>query len=349
MLGAVRLGRSIVVLAVTAASVIGPAWAASATIVIVAVDRSTGEVGAVGSSCAAVDLAGVAVLVPGEGAAAVLGARGDAPAEEMLESLHGADAGAVLREAKRLDPDGTLRFAVAVLPGRAAVGGRGTAAPVAGAGAATSAAAQGEWLRNESEVRRALDAFEAARGPLAQRLLDALDAGNRGGGDRRCGRQRASSAFLIVTDRLGSVVVPARGSAGVHRRQRHILSTLGGQIASDEITDRLLEAAALPRPTGPGAPSVYLSLLQPRRGFDAVSLLRQAYEETAASATPTPDASSEPAASSAAVRAGAATSSAGSPGAPGALTAVLAIAAAVVVLVLVLARRSRRASDRTHD
>lgn len=326
-------------LSVVIVGTVGIARPASATITIVAVDQGSGEVGAVGSSCAPVDLAGAAVLVPDVGAAVVLGPREERSAGRLLHKLDEGDAGGVLRKVEGLNPDDTHRYAVAVLPPSTVVGGSGTAPPIAWAARTKTAAAQGEWLRDPVQVDRALAAFDRAHGPLAERLLDALDAGNVGGGDRRCGRQRATSAFLIVTGPLGSVVIPARGLEDVHRKQQQILNSLGSQIASDEVADRLLEAAALPRPVGPGAPTVYLSLLQPRRGFDAVTLLRQAYVETQATPTPSP---APPAVSSVPT---ATTAPPGDPartnGGPDGVTAVLLIGAAVVI-VLALTRRSRR-------
>ena len=327
---------------------VAAAPSASATITVVAVDQATGEVGAVGSSCAPVDLAGSAVLVPDVGAAVVLGPRGEQPAGSLLRKLDEGDAGTVLRKVEGLNPDGAHRYAVAVLPPSTATGGTGAAPPVAGAARTATAAAQGEWLRNPSQLDRALAAFDASHGLLANRLLDALDAGNLGGGDRRCGRQRASSAFLIVTGPLGSVVIPARGLDHVQQKQRQILNTLGGQIASDEVADRLLEAAALPRPVGPGAPSVYLSLLQPRRGFDAVMLLGQAYRasRTIPTATPTdtPTATAKASASTT-TRAEGTQDPERTTGRPDGVTAIVLVGAAAVIVLILTGRSRRRGSD----
>jgi len=328
-------------LGLVAISVVGSVPPAAATITVVGVDQGSGEVGAVGSTCAPSDLAATAVLVPGVGAATLLGPRDEEAAGTLLRKLDAGDAAAVLRKAGGLATDATHRFAVAVLPPSTAVGGGGTAPPLARAGMGATVASQGEWLREPAAVRHAIRAFERARGSLAERLLDALDAGNRGGGDRRCGPQRASSAFLIVTGPLGSVVIPARGLDGVAKKQRQILDSLGGQIAADEIAARLLEAAALPRPVGPGKPPVYLSLLQPRGGFDAVDLLRQAYDaaQSPASAAPTTTPASSPSATGR------------TPG-PGrertgldGFAAVAAVAATGAIVIVVTRRSRRRSSD----
>ena len=62
---------------------------------------------------------------------------------------------------------------------------------------------QGNILTDAGVVRNALAAYQkAAQDPetgLADRLMAALEAGTQGGGgDRRCGGQRARSAFVVV-------------------------------------------------------------------------------------------------------------------------------------------------------
>ena len=63
---------------------------------------------------------------------------------------------------------------------------------------------------------------------------------------------------------------------------------MGTTVAADELGDLLRDAAGLRRPTGPGHPDLYLSLIQPAHGFNAVSLLDQAYRQLPAGPTPTP-------------------------------------------------------------
>ena len=61
-------------------------------------------------------------------------------------------------------------------------------------------AVQGNILVGEATVTAMLEAFQAATGPLTRRLLAALKAGDRAGGDRR-GKQ--SAALLVVKPRGG--------------------------------------------------------------------------------------------------------------------------------------------------
>jgi uncharacterized Ntn-hydrolase superfamily protein len=60
-------------------------------------------------------------------------------------------------------------------------------------------AAQGNILVSEATVDALAETFEAGEGPLAERLLDCLDAAQAAGGDRR-GQQ---SAALLVVERNG--------------------------------------------------------------------------------------------------------------------------------------------------
>jgi len=88
-------------------------------------------------------------------------------------------------------------------------------------------------------VSATLQAFlEHPARPLAERLLAALEAGAASGGDRRCGRQTARSAYLVVArpgDSASSptvrIVVPGQSEGGpnpVHLlRQRYELGTIG--------------------------------------------------------------------------------------------------------------------------
>ena len=57
---------------------------------------------------------------------------------------------------------------------------------------------QGNILVSEKVVDDAVATFDRTDGPLAKKLLAALEAGSKAGGDSRCGAQTASSATLIV-------------------------------------------------------------------------------------------------------------------------------------------------------
>src|SRR5207302_5357493 len=64
----------------------------------------------------------------------------------------------------------------------------------------TNYACQGNLLAGEAVIDDMAKAFEEARGPLAWKLMAALEAGDRAGGDKR-GKQ--SAAILVVRDKGG--------------------------------------------------------------------------------------------------------------------------------------------------
>lgn len=256
---------------------------AAATITIAAVDRASGEVGVAGAGCGRTDPAAAAVLVPGIGAGAIQGGSVDPrSAERLLVALRsGAGAHRAARSAATSQPIASaVQIAVTTVDGPvAAIVEPGSRTQV-GQRTQEGAAILGEGLTSGAPLEAAAAAYRSNGGSLADRLLTSLQAADAHGGDRRCADQRASSAFLIVATVNDSPVVPARGIAEARRRVRRVIAQLDDTSAADELADRLLEAAALPRPDGARAPSVYLSILQPPGGFDAVALLRQAFEET---------------------------------------------------------------------
>jgi uncharacterized Ntn-hydrolase superfamily protein len=108
----------------------------------------------------------------------------------------GADAPTALGELLAADPHSQLRQ-VAVVDARGGVASHTGADCIAHAGhvAADQASCQANIMVSDSVWPAMLDAYHAATGPLAQRLLAALDAGEAAGGDAR-GRQ--SAALLVV-------------------------------------------------------------------------------------------------------------------------------------------------------
>lgn len=111
-------------------------------------------------------------------------AQGLAPAA-AIEAALASDPGRELRQLHAVDRLGRA----AAWTGRHCVEWAGHRT-----GAAMSAA--GNMLRSEAVLRATGDAYAATGAPLAERLLAALDAGEKAGGDRR-GRQAA--ALLVAT------------------------------------------------------------------------------------------------------------------------------------------------------
>jgi uncharacterized Ntn-hydrolase superfamily protein len=173
-------------------------------LVIVAVDRPTGQVGIVAASCTH-NVQGIGTLVPGRGVVVVQAmSNSDARARgaELLRT--GATPDDVVRGMRdpRFDPENQQYGVVVLAAGQASATYSGTqTAAWSGARTGDGVAVQGNILVSEGVVTAALAAFEreSAR-PLAERLVAALAAG-AAGGDRRCGDQRATSAYVTVYNR----------------------------------------------------------------------------------------------------------------------------------------------------
>jgi uncharacterized Ntn-hydrolase superfamily protein len=108
---------------------------------------------------------------------------GEAP-EAILRELLSRDAGASRRQVAIVD-----------VHGRAAVHTGAGCVAAAGHAVGSHCAAQGNMLAGSRVWPAMVEAFEGTRGPIADRLLAAMDAAERAGGDLR-GRQAA--ALLVA-------------------------------------------------------------------------------------------------------------------------------------------------------
>jgi uncharacterized Ntn-hydrolase superfamily protein len=113
-------------------------------------------------------------------------AKGMSP-EEALKTLKEADARIEVRQLALLDAKGN---AVAFTGGKCS--------PWAGHKIGKNYACQGNLLAGEEVVSEMAKAFEETKGRLAWKLMAALQAGDKAGGDKR-GKQ--SAAILVVADR----------------------------------------------------------------------------------------------------------------------------------------------------
>src|SRR2546429_8246530 len=109
-------------------------------------------------------------------------------AEEVVERLTSADEGRDHRQLGIVDGEG-----------RAATYSGAECLDWAGGRTGKCYAAQGNILVSAETVDAIAETFETSSGPLAERLLDCLDAAQAAGGDRR-GQQ---SAALLVVERDG--------------------------------------------------------------------------------------------------------------------------------------------------
>jgi uncharacterized Ntn-hydrolase superfamily protein len=110
-------------------------------------------------------------------------------AEEVIKLLTGDDKGMEFRQVGVVDAKGN----VANFTGK-------RCNPWAGAKAGKNYSCQGNLLTGEGVVDAMAKAFEDGKGPLAWRIMAALEAGEKAGGDKR-GKQ--SAAILVVRDKAG--------------------------------------------------------------------------------------------------------------------------------------------------
>jgi len=198
---------------------------AHATWSIIATDPETGEVGIAGASCiGGVDVIGG--LVPGRGVIAAQGVSNTSARQRGQELLaEGASPAVVIAEItnEAADPNPWWSFtsgaqvrqygvvAVGYESAPASYTGRRTLS-WAGSAQGGGVSVQGNLLAGPKVVAAALERFEQlrsdCRSTLHDRLVEALEAGAKAGGDRRCEPALAAlSAYLEVAgpdDPLGA-------------------------------------------------------------------------------------------------------------------------------------------------
>ena len=207
---------------------------ALATWSVIAVDPDTGRVGIASATCVAqYRLAGIgardlmdiqAVVAPGRGVAACQ-AGVDRTRQNQALILRELRKGTSPQEILQMledDPDIDRRqFGIADIEGRSAQFSGRANIPVSAAiqgkvpGKGIVFSVQGNILAGEGVVEDAAHAFLHTTGSLADRLMAALEAGDRAGGDRRCtceteprppapcARKTAHVAYILVADSNG--------------------------------------------------------------------------------------------------------------------------------------------------
>lgn len=190
--------------------------AAQATWSIIAVNPETGEVGIAGASCT-YSVWGIAGVAPGKGVIAAQAMSNRKAKKLGVKMLMGGASPKEVIQAI-IDPKFDPTFSLQQY-GVAAFGFENdtrsyTGADVHGAKADAQGygvSVQGNILPNAKVVIETLKAFEDSpengKMNFADRLMASLEAGAAAGGDRRCGKQKARSAFIFVAnpeDALGS-------------------------------------------------------------------------------------------------------------------------------------------------
>jgi uncharacterized Ntn-hydrolase superfamily protein len=211
---------------------------------VVGVDAKTGDVGVAMASCVPNTLAdALAALVPGKGAASTQAAFDIDNRNKIFAALkEGASASDIIRRIADSTVDkrlGSRQYGVVTIKnGRAETAGFTGQPMLDGATAPNSkrwagvrgnaergVSVQGNTLASSEVVTNALDAFvwEDPTGFnwLSDRLIRAIEAGSRAGGDVRCNndstRQTAATAMIVV----------ARGSDAPHATEKIGMSDQG--------------------------------------------------------------------------------------------------------------------------
>ncbi len=175
---------------------------AHATWSIIAVNRATGEVGIAGASCTS-HVSGIGEIVSGKGAVVVQAMSNSEARKLGVRLLQEGVTPAQIIEAmrnERFDPE-NQQYGVIVLAADqspATYSGK-RITEWNGVMTGDGVAVLGNTLVDEKVVSAAFAAFHAVNGRnLAERLMAALVAGANAGGDKRCGKQHATAAFLTV-------------------------------------------------------------------------------------------------------------------------------------------------------
>lgn len=174
-----------------------------ATWSIIAVDRTTGEVGIAGASCTW-DVRGIGIHVPGKGVVVVQAESNSEPRELGAEMLLQGALPIEIMNAMRNEtfrPESQQYGVISLAENTAPIIYSGKYISVwHGGKVGDDFAVIGNTLPGDSVLTRAFEAFENAQDKsLSERLMLALEAGAAAGGDKRCGEQRARSAFITVS------------------------------------------------------------------------------------------------------------------------------------------------------
>ena len=233
------------------------------TFSVLARDPGTGELGIAVSSCILAVGRAVPSARPGVGVVAVQARSRRGLGVTLLGGLaEGATPAELVRRAAHAAEDADRQIAVLDASGRVAADTGQGSFPVSGHLVGDGFSVQGNMLASADVLPAMSQAFAAARGGLADRLLAALTAGQDAGGDLR-GRQ--SAALLVVsgtpvTDDDDGVRMDLRvDDSGDPVAQLRMLRNL--QRAYDE---RDYETLALFAPEG--ARDLYAALAASRRG-----------------------------------------------------------------------------------
>lgn len=177
---------------------------AFATWSVILIDPKTKEIGIAGASCT-YNCYGIGKIVPGMGAIIVQAMSNNEAREKGVEMILAEASPEQIIQALQdpaFDPEKQQYAVVTVkyFDNPRTYTGKATKT-YNGALTANGVSVQGNTLTNENELELILAAVQKGRNDflhIADVLMHALETGANAGGDKRCGEQRATSAFIIV-------------------------------------------------------------------------------------------------------------------------------------------------------
>jgi len=175
-----------------------------ATWSIIIIDPVTKEIGIAGASCT-YNCYGIGKIIPGMGAVIVQAMSNGQARNKGIEMILAESSPADIIKAMRdpaFDPERQQYAVVTIKFFNDPAGYTGDSTiKYNGVLTASGVSVQGNTLAGKNELKIIFDAVQQGKNRalnVAEILMLALEAGSNAGGDKRCGEQKASSAFIIV-------------------------------------------------------------------------------------------------------------------------------------------------------
>jgi uncharacterized Ntn-hydrolase superfamily protein len=175
-----------------------------ATWSIIMIDPKTKEIGIAGASCT-YNCYGIGRIIPNMGAIIVQAMSNNQARQKGVEMIFAESSPEQIIQALRnpdFDPENQQYAVVTIRYIDSPATYTGDSAKLfKGALTKRGVSVQGNTLTSASELKIIMDAVEKGQQEalnIAEILMMALEAGSSAGGDKRCGEQKASSAFIMV-------------------------------------------------------------------------------------------------------------------------------------------------------
>jgi uncharacterized Ntn-hydrolase superfamily protein len=177
---------------------------AFATWSLIMIDPKTHEIGIAGASCT-YNCYGIGEIIPGMGAIIVQAMSNNEARKKGIEMILAESTPEQIIQALRnpdFDPE-RQQYAVVTFRYKDNPGTYtgDSATQFKGALTKSGVSVQGNTLTSDNELKIIMEAVEKGQNEIlniAEILMNALEAAPTAGGDKRCGTQKASSAFIIV-------------------------------------------------------------------------------------------------------------------------------------------------------